>query len=104
VGLAGLVQHFWIVRWDLRGFPPQMRETLPHPNVHVSLAPGELLIYGVQTGRFTRVLADRGGVFGVKFRPGGFRPFLRRPVSSLRDRTIQGRVDARRDGVLRSHH
>ncbi|MPZ16423.1 MAG: helix-turn-helix domain-containing protein [Luteitalea sp.] len=91
-GLAGFVQHFWIVRWDLRGFPPQLRETLPHPNVHLTLAPGESRIYGVQTGRFTRVLEDRGGVFGVKFRPGGFHPFLRRPVSSLRDRTIPPRL------------
>lgn len=89
--LADLVQHFWIVRWDLRGFPPQVRETLPHPNVHLTFVPGESRVYGVQTGRFTRVLEGHGGVFGVKFRPGGFRPFLQRPVSSLRDRTMAPR-------------
>lgn len=86
--LAAVVQHFWIVRWDLRGFPPETRETLPHPNVHLTLAPGESRLYGVQTGRFTRVLEGRGGVFGIKFRPGAFRPFLQRPVSSLRDCTM----------------
>lgn len=87
-GLAGIVQHFWIVRWDLRGAAPQVRESLPHPNVHLVLQPGQTRIHGVQTGRFTRTLEGRGGVFGVKFRPGGFRPFLRRPVSSLRNGSL----------------
>src|SRR5688572_10316235 len=35
--LAGIVQHFWIVRWDLRGHEPHRPETLPHPNVHLLL-------------------------------------------------------------------
>ena len=86
--LAGIVQHFWIVRWDLRGCAPQLRETLPHPNVHLVLEPGETRIQGIHTGRFTRVLEGQGGVFGVKFRPGGFRPFLGRSVSTLRDRSL----------------
>jgi AraC-like DNA-binding protein len=99
--LAALVQHFWIVRWDLRGHPPQTRENLPHPNVHLTLVPGESCIYGVQTGRFTRVLQGRGGVFGIKFRPGAFRPFLKRSVSSLRNRTMVPRdlFNAAADGV-----
>lgn len=86
--LAGVVQHFWIVRWDLRGCAPQLRETLPHPNVHLVLAPGGTRIQGIPTGRFTRVLEGQGSVFGVKFRPGGFRPFLGRSVSDLRDRSL----------------
>ena len=32
--LRGVVQHFWSVRWDLRGAKPFVPETLPHPNVH----------------------------------------------------------------------
>jgi AraC-like DNA-binding protein len=83
--LAGLVQHFWIVRWDLCGGAPQVAETLPHPNVHLVLEPGRTRIVGVHTGRFTRILEGRGSVFGVKFRAGGFRPFLKRSVSTLRD-------------------
>jgi AraC-like DNA-binding protein len=53
----------------------------------VVLEPGRTRIYGVHTGRFTRVLTGQGGVFGVKFRPGGFRSFLGRPVSTLRNRS-----------------
>jgi AraC-like DNA-binding protein len=86
--LAALVQHFWIVSWDLRGSAPQVRETLPHPNVHLVVGGGSTRILGVQTGRFTRVLEGQGGVFGVKFRPGAFRPLLGKSVSTLRNRSV----------------
>ena len=86
--LAWLVQHYWLVRWDLRGHPPQVRETLPHPNVHLTLEAARSGIHGVHSGRFICELDGQGGVFGVKFRPGGFRPFLQRSVSTLRDRSL----------------
>lgn len=86
--LAGLVQHFWIVRWDLQGNPPQTRETLPHPNVHLVVEGGQARLYGVQRGRFVRELRGRGGVFGIKFRAGAFRGLLGKPVSTLRDRSL----------------
>ncbi len=85
--VASLVQHFWIVRWDLRGLEPQRPETLPHPNVHLVIDRSEALVHGIHTGRFTRELTGKGGVLGVKFRPGGFRPFLGGSVSRLRNRT-----------------
>ncbi|HEX7804209.1 MAG TPA: helix-turn-helix transcriptional regulator [Pseudoxanthomonas sp.] len=86
--LAAVVQHFWIVRWDLRGCPAQIRETLPHPNAHLVLEAGGARVHGVHTGRFTSVLEGQGAVFGVKFRPGGFHPFLRAPLSTLRNRNV----------------
>ena len=107
--LAGLIQHFWIVRWDLRGLAPQVRETLPHPNIHVVFEPGRTRIQGIHSGRFTRVLEGQGGVFGIKFRPGGFRPFLRRPVSDLRDRSLAleevfGNAAAELEAAVFAHH
>src|SRR5688572_15167265 len=86
--LRGVVQHFWSVRWDLRGAKPFLPETLPHPNVHLVFEAEGARIVGVHTGRFTTRLEDRGWVFGVKFRPGAFRPYLGRSVASLRDRTV----------------
>jgi AraC-like DNA-binding protein len=86
--LLGLVQHFWTVRWDLRGQPPQRRETLPHPNVQLIVERGLTRVFGVHTARFTRVLEGEGRVFGVKFRPGGLHPFLRRPLSTLADASL----------------
>jgi AraC-like DNA-binding protein len=86
--LRGVVQHFWSVRWDLRGEQPFVPETLPHPNVHLVFEAGSATIAGVQTGRFTTRLEEAGWVFGVKFRPGAFRPYLGRSVASLRDRSV----------------
>ena len=86
--LHGVVQHFWSVRWDLRGAKPFVPETLPHPNVHLVLEAEGAKIFGVHTGRFTTTLQDKGWVFGVKFRPGAFRPFLGRSIASLRDRSV----------------
>jgi AraC-like DNA-binding protein len=83
--LAGLVEHYWFVGWDLRGLPAQTQETLPHPNVHLVIEPPRARVYGVHSGRFTRVLEGQGRVFGVKFKAGGFRPFLGAPVSALMD-------------------
>lgn len=85
--LRGVVQHFWSVRWDLRGANPFVPETLPHPNVHLVFEAEGARIVGVHTGRFTTRLEDRGWVFGVKFRPGAFRPYFGRSVASLRDRS-----------------
>ena len=82
--LAEWVEHFWSVRWHVTA--PQVQETLPHPNVHVVVEAGRAEVAGVQTGRFTRVLAGRGRAFGIKFRPGAFRPWLGQPVSVLTDR------------------
>jgi AraC-like DNA-binding protein len=85
--LAGVVQHFWAVRWHVQG-QPQAVKTLPHPNVHLVIERGRSGIFGIASGRFTRLLEARGCVFGVKFRPGGFRPFLAKPVSTLTNHSL----------------
>ena len=85
--LAACVEHYWCVRWDLRGRPPRLQETLPHPNVHLVIERGEARVWGVHDGRYRRVLAGRETVFGVKFAAGGFRAFLRGPVGALANRS-----------------
>lgn len=86
--LAPWVQHYWSVSWDRRGLPPFRAATLPHPNVHLVVRAGAGGIHGIHAGRFETVLAGRGRVFGIKFRPGGFRPFLGAPVADLWNRTV----------------
>jgi AraC-like DNA-binding protein len=86
--LRAVVQHFWSVRWDLRGAQSFMPETLPHPNVQMVFEAGAASIAGVHTGRFKTELKDKGWVFGVKFRPGAFRPYYGRSIASLRDRSV----------------
>lgn len=86
--LAGLVEFYWNPRWDLRGREPHEQKVLSHPNVHLVLEPDGPLVYGVARKVFVRRLAGAGQVFGVKFRPGAFRPFSPGPVADLVDRTL----------------
>jgi len=86
--LAGLVEHYWFVGWDMQGQAPQQQETLPHPNVHLVVEHDTDGVYGVHTARYTKQLAGQGFAFGVKFRPGGFRPFLGRAVAQIADQRM----------------
>ena len=86
--LVPWIAHYWIINWDLRGCEPQIVESLPHPNVHLVFENGDAIVCGVQTHKFSRVLEGKSHVFGVKFRPGGFRPFFDGPVSKLADRVV----------------
>ncbi|RZJ04076.1 MAG: AraC family transcriptional regulator [Rubrivivax sp.] len=86
--LADHIEHFWRVRWNLDGLPAQMQETLPHPNVHLVVEPGLADFWGVHPGRWTRLLDGHSQAFGVKFRPGGFRGWLGRPVSTLVNQSL----------------
>ncbi|WP_236655398.1 helix-turn-helix domain-containing protein [Streptacidiphilus carbonis] len=86
--LAPFVEFHWNVRWDLRGQPPYDQKVLSHPSVHLVFEEPEPVLYGVDRGLFVRRLEGQGQVLGVKFRPGGFRPFWGRPVQELSDRTV----------------
>jgi len=86
--LAELVEHYWRVRWDVPGPEPYEQHTLSNASVHLCVERGNSRIQGVTTGRFTRLLEGRGRVFGVKFRPAGFHPFLGAPLADLADRTM----------------
>jgi AraC-like DNA-binding protein len=86
--LCEWVQHFWYESWCFRPGTEHPREMLPHPSVHLVFSNGNARIYGVQRGRFTRKLCGRGRIFGIRFWPGAFYPFLSTPVSSLTDRMV----------------
>jgi AraC-like DNA-binding protein len=79
--LAAWIDSYWMVTWDL----PEhyLQETLPHPNIHFVFEKGKCVIFGTSTRKFSRMLEGKDGVFGVKFRPGGFRPFIKGPVADL---------------------
>jgi AraC-like DNA-binding protein len=89
--LAPWIAHYWMIQWDLRGCEPQLVESLPHPNVHLIFEKGTAVVSGVQTRKFSRVLEGKAQVFGVKFRAGAFRPFLRGAVGKLANRVVAAR-------------
>ena len=84
--LAAFVEHYWWVRWDLR--QPETNEVLSYPSVHVTFEGGRAEIIGVVRAKFSRRLEDQGDLFAIKFRPGMFAPWYRRPIIGLTDRTV----------------
>lgn len=92
--LAPFVAGYWAVAWDYRGQPPYRQLVVPSPSVHLSFvespagADPTATVFGVARGQVERTLSGAGRVFGVAFRPGWFRPFLGRPVSTITDRSI----------------
>jgi AraC-like DNA-binding protein len=87
--LEPFVEHYWSVEWDLRGNAPERAETLPHPSVHMIFernVGGR--IAGVAHAKFSRILEGEGGVFAVKFKPGGFYPFARISISTFADLVV----------------
>jgi AraC-like DNA-binding protein len=84
--LDDLVEHLWIVRWNLD--EPQTETTLSHPSVHWTVEGSESEILGVVSGGFTRTLDGVGRVVAAKFRPGGFCAFYDRPLVTLTDERL----------------
>lgn len=86
--LAHFIERYWLIRWDLRGRAPFRQETLPFPAINIALERGRSAIHGVTTTRFEALLEDEGSVVGIKFRPGGFYPFVQLPMRDLTDRVL----------------
>jgi len=86
--LAPFLDFYWVVEWDLRGRPAHEQKILPHPNVNLAFDTSGPAVFGVDRKLFARQIGGRGRVLGVRFSPGGFRPFWNTPVSRLTDRTV----------------
>ncbi len=86
--LSFFIEHFWIVEWELPENRTFQQQSLPHPSVHIALERGRAEVVGIVRGRFIRVLQGKGRVFGIKFCPGAFHPFVRVPVSRFTNRVV----------------
>ncbi|WP_354701610.1 transcriptional regulator [Paraconexibacter sp. AEG42_29] len=86
--LSGVIDHHWIVRWDLRGRPSHRSEVITHPAVHVVFEPTGAFVYGVRRRRDTRIIAGAGWAVGTKFLPGGFTGLAGRPLADLTDSVL----------------
>ncbi|MGW7492965.1 AraC family transcriptional regulator [Streptomyces luteogriseus] len=93
------VESYWLIDWDLPA--PYASHIVPHPSVNLTFqwaesgeteAPPYAEVTGVALGLYTRTLTGRGRVCGVKFRPGGFRPYTPEvPVSRWTGRALPAR-------------
>src|SRR4051794_33247267 len=86
--LGHLIERHWVVRWDLGDRPPYRQELVTHPCVNLVFEPSGAGVFGVHRRRDSRMLSGSGWAVGVKFRPGGFSGFLRRPVHEITDRAL----------------
>ncbi|MEU8179763.1 helix-turn-helix transcriptional regulator [Micromonospora sp. NPDC049044] len=85
------VEHYWLIDWALSA--PFEQRVVPHPTVNVVFqrdgdGPEFGEVAGVGRDLFRITLTGTGRVSGVQFRPGGFHPFWRRPVSELTGRRV----------------
>ena len=86
--LATWIDYYWVVQWDLNGRAPETQRVMPYPNAHLVFEAGRTAIHGVVRGAFDRVVTGAGRVLGVRFKPGGLRPFIDTPLAAFTDRTI----------------
>lgn len=86
--LQPFVDYHWVVEWDMGARPPEVQRVLPYPNAHLVFDRGQTAIHGVVRGAFERKVEGAGRVLGVRFKPGGLRPFLAQPLARLADRTM----------------
>ncbi|MEV0806452.1 AraC family transcriptional regulator [Micromonospora sp. NPDC050200] len=80
------VELYWLIDWELSA--PFAQQLVPHPAVNLVFrrtegGPETAKITGVGRRLFSITLTGTGRVSGIQFRPGGFRPFWRRPVAEL---------------------
>ncbi|TDP94010.1 AraC family transcriptional regulator [Labedaea rhizosphaerae] len=88
--VARFVDRYWLSSWHLPPGERHEQQVLVHPviNVVFDTDAREVVVSGVQRRTYTRVLEGHGSALGVMFRPGGFRPFLGEPVSTLTDKMV----------------
>ena len=65
-----------------------LQEVVPNPCVNLIIQQGRSGIFGAAKQKYSYLVEGKGCVFGAKFRPGGFYPFMQQPVSSLADRPL----------------
>lgn len=92
--LAGLIDRFWGVTYDLPTGARLQTEVLTHPGANLSVGHGdaggdvEARAYGVARDLSTRTLVGTGWTVAAMTRPGGLGPFVRASVAALTDRMV----------------
>jgi len=98
--LAGLVDRFWAVRWDLPLGTVHQQQVVTHPGANISVGnanvtpaarqpgPVEARLNGVARGLATRVLVGQGWAVAALTRPGGLGALISGPAAGFTDRVV----------------
>lgn len=84
-GLGPFVEHIWIQRQRQPSHPRQKPpvEVLSGPNIYLFFTAETVFIHSITRREFEYDAFASKVIAGVKFRPGGFYPFLHRPIFEL---------------------
>jgi AraC-like DNA-binding protein len=85
--LAWCLEHHWVVTWHVPSDHDAVSRVLPSPSVNISFTGARLNLTGVMSQVFSHPLTGSGWVYGMKFHPGGVRPFVPFEVRRLTDRS-----------------
>ena len=97
--LAGLIEFFWVVSYQLPAGVVHSQQLITHPAVNVSVAHGqvgedgqrrplEATLTGVSRRLYTRRIAGTGWAVAAKSTPGGFGAFISGPVADLTEQVL----------------
>ncbi len=98
--LAGLVDRFWVVRWDLPPGVVHRQQVLTHPGANISVGnadarpgdreagPIEARLNGVARRLTTRTLVGQGWTIAAMTRPGGLGAFVAGSAADFTDRIV----------------
>ncbi len=86
--LAPWVETYWEVRWELPSGAAHRQTNLSHACCNATAEEDGSWLYGVPGPTFVREISGAGRVFGIKFRPGAFYPWFRKPLRPLFDRRV----------------
>ena len=98
--LAGLVDWFWAVRWDLPAGQSHRQQVLTHPGANISVGhanaqpgqrepgPVEARLNGVARGLTSRLLVGSGWTVAALTRPGGVGAFTAGSAAAFTDRVV----------------
>lgn len=98
--LAGLIDRFWAVEWDLPDGTLHSQQVLTHPSASLSVGHADARVIEGPVGRLegrlngvarsltTRVLVGQGWVVAAMTTPGGLGAFISQPASVFTDRVV----------------
>lgn len=87
--ISDFIKHYWIVRWNLPDGKSFTQALIPNPCVNIVFEKDVSGIYGINQFKTEKLLQQSGMAFGIKFKPGGFRPFYEQAVATLTNKSMQ---------------
>ena len=86
--LAGLIEQFWFVDWQLEMGKTHNQQNLPDPNFHLKVENNNVALLGPVSSMYQYTMQGNGSILGVKFNAGSLADALSLPVSQCIDKTL----------------